>query len=227
MNEKILVIAHHPDDEVLGVGGTIMKHIADGDEVFIFILAEGVAARHGGGFIEKIKLHALESAEILGVKSENISFGGYLYNNRFDDSHLTDLIASIEKKIRETNPEIIYVPHYGDSNTDHVFVSRAAMAAVRPIARCNKNIKKVMFYEVFSSTEQAFQTQSTAFFPNVYIDISDFLDRKIKAFSCYVTEMQQPPHPRSSEGLIHLAKMRGFSVRRNAAEAFMLMREVK
>lgn len=223
---KVLVVAAHPDDEVLGAGGAIMKHIGAGDDVFIFILAEGVAGRHGEGAIERIKKHAVEAAKILGVKEENVSFGGYLYDGRFDNTHLTDVIISIEKKIEEITPEIIYTHHPGDSNTDHGIVYRATMAAVRPIARCNKNIKKVLCYEVLSSTEQSFQLPNTAFLPNVFIEIEQYLERKKEALKCYLSESQESPHPRSTEGVEYLARMRGFSVKRNAAEAFMLMREV-
>jgi len=223
---NVLVIAAHPDDEVLGVGGTILKHLEGGDDVFIFILGEGVAARHGDGAVEKIKFHAIEAARILGVKKENVSFGGYLYDNRFNDTLLTKVIVEIEKKIKEINPEIIYTHHYGDANTDHELVYRATMSAVRPISGCNKNIKRVLSYEVVSSTEQSFQLPKTAFLPNVYVDISKWLDKKIEAINCYLSEVQDFPHPRSKEGIRSLAAYRGLCVKKPAAEAFMLMIEV-
>lgn len=225
-NEKILVIAAHPDDETLGVGGTIAKHIAEGDEVFVYILGEGVAGRHGEEVINEIKKQAVQAVEVLGVKAENVEFGGFLKDYRFDPTHLTELICKIEEKIEKTSPTIIYTHHAGDANSDHGIVYRATMAAVRPIARCNKNIKRVLCYETISSTEQSFQLPSTQFCPNVFVDISDYIEIKIKTLEFYKTEMQEWSHPRSFEGVRHLAGYRGCAVKKSAAEAFMLMREV-
>lgn len=226
IKEKVLVIGAHPDDETLGLGGTIARHISEGDDVFIFILGEGVASRHGEGVIEEIKKNAISAIEALGIKPDRIDFGGLLNDYRFDPTHLTELIVKIENKITEVNPDIIYTHHFGDANSDHSIVYRATMAAVRPIAKCNKNIKRVLCYETTSSTEQSFQLPDTQFCPNVFIDITNYLDIKIKALEFYKTEIQKWPHPRSIEGVRHLAAYRGYSVKKSAAEAFMLMREV-
>ena len=187
-SEKILVIAAHPDDETLGVGGTIARHVAEGDEVFVYILGEGVAARHGDEVIAEIKRHSIDAVKVLGVKAENVEFGGFLNEYRFDPTHLTELIVKIEKKITEINPDIVYTHHFGDANSDHAIVFRATMSAVRPIAKCSKNIKKVLCYETISSTEQSFQLPDTQFCPNVFVDITNYLEIKIKALEFYNTK---------------------------------------
>lgn len=223
---NVLIIAAHPDDEVLGVGGTIARHIAEDDRVFISIAGEGIAERHGEGQGEKIKLDVKHCARVLGVPEENLSFGGFLYKERFDLSHLSSVIKFIENAIKNSSPQIVYTHHYGDGNSDHDIIFKASMQAVRPIAEGNNCIKRVLCYETLSSTDQSFSLEHTEFCPNVFVDISDYIDQKIKAFKFYKIEMKEWPHPRSIEGIRAISKYRGMIINRNAAEAFRLMREV-
>lgn len=224
---KILVIAAHPDDEVLGAGGTIAKHVINGDDVYVRILGEGITSRFNKNDnvqseINELKNNSLKAGKILGVK--NISFFSFP-DNKFDTVPRLDIIKIIESQILTVKPDIIYTHHYGDLNIDHRITFDATMVAVRPIGIGN-NIKKIFLFEIPSSTEWNAPFLNI-FMPNIYIDITKTLDKKIKAMKLYHSEIRNYPHPRSIEGISIIAKYRGIQIGLKAAEAFMLIRGIK
>jgi LmbE family N-acetylglucosaminyl deacetylase len=233
--QRILVLAAHLDDEVLGVGGTIAKYSAEGKNVYIHIIRDGIAERHqdenslNGNKREYVKDCASRCAEILGVPKERVSFGGYSLSEDFTCIHKAgekNVINEIEKIIKEIRPHEVFTMHGGDAHTDHGVVYKATEIATRPISKVIGNIEKVFSYETISSTDQAFQSINTVFIPNVYVDITNYLHLKIEAFSKYDTEIALPPHPRSLEKIIAKAHSRGGEGNMIAAEAFCLLRQI-
>lgn len=226
--KKVLVVAAHPDDELLGVGGTVAKNVAEGNEVYAFILGEGQTSRGmeratvSRRVVEELYGNTLESARIIGY--EDVYFGN-LPDNRFDQMDLLDVVKLVEQKINEIGPEIVYTHYSGDLNIDHEITARAVLTATRPMEKCP--VKEIYAFETLSSTEWNFDCSSyKGFMPNTYVDISDFYDKKEEAMKCYVSELCEWPHPRSLEGLDSLSKYRGMTVGMNRAEAFMLIRKL-
>jgi LmbE family N-acetylglucosaminyl deacetylase len=225
--EKILVIAAHPDDEILGVGGTIRKHVNNGDLVNCIILGEGMTSRTVlGGNTSKIKVKSLhedgrKAAKILGIK--NIYFEN-LPDNRFDSIDMLDITKIIEKYIEDFKPTIIYTHHYADKNIDHRITFDAVLTASRPVGEYT--VKEIYTFETLSSTEWAFPYRNNGFVPNVFIDIKDTLLNKLDAMACYETELKKYPHPRSLEALKITAQKWGLVVGKEYVEAFELIRKV-
>ncbi|MDY7034795.1 MAG: PIG-L family deacetylase [Thermodesulfobacteriota bacterium] len=225
---NVLVIAAHPDDEVLGCGGTIARHAYNGDQVFIAILAEGMMARSGikdnkSYRVEQKKLreNSLNAASILGAK-DIIHYD--FPDNRMDSIDLLDVIKVVEECIDKFKPEIIYTHYTGDLNIDHSIVAKAVITSTRPLPV--NPLLEVYAFEVLSSTEWAFSSGVEYFRPNYFIGIDDFLDKKIEAISIYQTEINQFPHPRSIEAIKNLAFRRGSQAGLKAAEAFTLFRKI-
>jgi LmbE family N-acetylglucosaminyl deacetylase len=224
----ILVLAAHPDDEVLGCGGTIARYALDGHDVHIAILGEGITSRFSDqDQVEPTELdtlhdHSRHVSDFLGARSLSL-FG--LPDNRFDTIPMLDVVKIIERLISELNPEIVYTQHGGDLNVDHAVLYRATLTATRPIA--GDVVREVYAYEVASSTEWAFQQFSPKFSPNVFQDITATIDRKIEAMQLYETEVRPFPHPRSPEALRACSRRWGTVIGVEAAEAFQLVRSVR
>jgi LmbE family N-acetylglucosaminyl deacetylase len=225
---KVLVIAAHPDDEVLGCGGTICRLSREGHDVHIAILGEGITSRfvkreHADQSLVKI-LHerSMEAAQFLGAKDVTLF---NLPDNRFDAVPLLDIVKLIEETIDKIAPEVVYTQHGGDLNIDHERVYRATLTATRPVS--GSLVQKVYAYEVPSSTEWAFQSFAPLFRPNSFLDIGDTLDSKIEALKLYDSEVRDFPHPRSPEALRALARRWGSVAGLDAAEAFELVREIR
>lgn len=223
---KVLVVAAHPDDEILGVGGTVAKHSDNGDRVECLILGEGQTSRWNKRenaeteVIEKLHKNTLEAAKIIGYN--NVEFSD-LPDNRFDHVDMLDIVKIIELKIEEYQPDIVYTHHGGDLNIDHQCTFRAVLTATRPVN--NYPVKEIYTFETLSSTEWNFESNSV-FKPNVFIDIEQFISKKIEAMNCYHSELCVFPHPRSIEGIQILAKRWGMVVGRQQVEAFELIRKV-
>lgn len=223
-----LVIAAHPDDEVLGCGGTIARLSQAGHSVYIAIMGEGITSRYAQrnlaphSLIKKLHNRSRQAAKLLGAKD---MFAFKLPDNRFDTVPLLDVVKKIEALIKRFKPSVIYTQHGGDLNIDHAIVYRATLTATRPVAGCP--VKELLTYEIPSSTDWAFGQFAPAFRPNVFVDISATLERKIKVMQLYESELCQFPHPRSPEALRSLAKWRGSMAGVEAAEAFELIRAIR
>lgn len=222
-HSKILIVAAHPDDEVLGCGATIARHKEEGDTVWVVILGEGITSRkHLSSAKKKSEMRKLYAS----AKSANIILGAdrlilkKFPDNTFDSVPLLTIIHAIEMIADEFKPDIIYTHHITDVNIDHRRTAEAVEAVVRPSAR--SRIKEVYSFEVPSSTEWNFM-KASVFRPNVFINIESFLDKKLKAMSQYRSEIRSFPHPRSLEYLKALAQVRGGQAGMLAAEAFELV----
>lgn len=217
MKNSVLIIAAHPDDEVLGCGGSIAKFSKEGIKVTVAFLADGESSRGNSknydNLILKRRQNAKKALNILGCSS--IEFLDYP-DNRLDSIDLLTLVKSVEKLIYKYKPLTIFTHFQNDLNIDHQITHKAVMTACRP--QPNFCVKNMFFFEVPSSTE--WNTRES-FIPNYYIDITKSLNTKIKSLGHYNTEMRKYPHPRSIKAIENLAHYRGSSVGLKAAEAFI------
>lgn len=221
--KTVLVVAAHADDEVLGCGGTIVRHVAGGDRVFVVFLADGISSRSGADHDDLASRNAAaeHARKILGIY-ENYYL--HLPDNRLDSLPLIEVIQPLESLIDKLQPQIIYTHHHGDLNVDHRIAHQAVLTACRPTPI--SSVQAIYAFEVMSSTEWANPAQGV-FIPNYYVDISKQLDVKIDALSAYQMEMRGVPHSRSIEHIVHLAHHRGHSVGMHAAEAFSVVRMLR
>jgi N-acetylglucosamine malate deacetylase 1 len=219
---KILVIAPHPDDEVLGCGGTIARHASANDEVYLCVVTEAYPPEWPEDEIKKRKEEVFKVNRILGIRETHFLGFPTVKLDTIPQKELNDSIARVVDKVK---PDVVYIPHRGDVNKDHRLVFDAAMVAVRP--KQASTIKKVLSYETLSETEWGAPFAEDTFIPNVFVNISGTLSVKLKAMAEYKLELKQYPHPRSMEAISALAKLRGSSLGVEAAEAFMLIREVQ
>lgn len=217
---KILIVAAHPDDEVLGAGGTILKHVKNGDQASVLILSDGESSRGASaGKIRKRAEQAKKAAKLLGVKKV---FLETLPDNKFDSVPLLEIVKKVEKIIYAVKPNIIYTHFSDDLNIDHQITFKAVLTACRPQPKfC---VKEIYSFEVLSSTEWQAKKKKSLFCPTDYNDISKFVNGKIKALEAYADELRAHPHPRSKEGVKILAKYRGLEVGYKFAEAFQAVR---
>lgn len=220
----ILVVAAHPDDEVLGCGGTMARHVTEGDEVHVVIAGEGITSRAGP--LEKRSVGALAEAardanKIIGTASLEL-LG--LPDNRMDTQPLLDLIQRIEPIFERLQPAAVYTHHAGDLNVDHRRVHQAVVTACRPLP--GQALTTLLFFEVPSSTEWQSPGSAAVFMPNWYVDIGTTWEKKAAALASYAGEMRPWPHARSMEAIQALARWRGASAGVTAAEAFQLGRRV-
>jgi len=222
VNKTVLVVAAHSDDEALGCSGTISKHIEQGDSVHLLFMTDGVASRSAKVNNKKKRLTAAQGvAEILGVDTlTNLNFP----DNRMDSIPLLDVVKEIEDKISQVQPEVIYMHHIGDLNIDHQITHKAVITACRP--QPGFCVRKIYAFEVLSSTE--WQTPGVeSFCPNMFIDITDYIDIKKQVLKVYSAEMHQTPHSRSIDNAIRLNAVRGNSIGVDYAEAFVLIRMIQ
>jgi LmbE family N-acetylglucosaminyl deacetylase len=218
---KVLIIAAHPDDEVMGAGGTIAKHVRQKDETYLCIVTKAYAPDWSEEVIKEKRKEAIKASQILGIKK---TYFCDLPTVMLDTLPQKELNKRISDVVIEIQPDVVYTTHKGDINSDHRLVFEATMVAVRPASE--NSISRVLSYELLSATDWAPPFPDRAFVPNVYVDISKTLETKIKAMSVYKTELRNYPHPRSIEAITILAKRRGMDIHVEAAEAFMLMREI-
>jgi LmbE family N-acetylglucosaminyl deacetylase len=224
---KILVVAAHPDDEILGCGATAARLVQEGCDVFFAILGEGITSRHQerGAADEKqlslLQEHAQEAGRVIGVREVLLH---KLPDNRLDAVPLLEVVKLVEDLVARLKPQVVYTHHGGDLNVDHGVIHRAVLTATRPVA--GQPVREVYAFEVPSSTEWAFQRLEPVFRPNVFVDVTHTLEKKITAMSCYRTEARQFPHPRSIEALRAIATRWGSVAGYGAAEAFELVRSL-
>ena len=225
---KVLVIAAHPDDEVLGCGGTAARLAQEGNEVHFSILGEGITSRHpqrsdaDAAQLGKLQRQAEAAAAKVGVKNVVLD---KLPDNRLDTVPLLEIVKIVECLVDRIKPEIVYTHHGGDLNVDHAIVHRAVLTATRPVS--GQPVREIYSFEVASSTEWAFQQLQPCFRPNVFVDVTGTLEAKIAAMGCYETEGRKFPHPRSPEALRAIAMRWGSVCGCGAAEAFELVRSIR
>lgn len=220
MSKVVLVVAAHPDDEVLGCGGTIAWHISKGDLVSVVFMTDGVSSRQSSSYsnADLRKKMSNKAIEFLGIKN---SYTFSFPDNSMDAVPLLSIVQSLEKIILSVMPDIIYTHHIGDLNIDHKITCEAVLIACRPVP--SNKVLEIYGFEIVSSTEWQPDPQRT-FIPNMFVNISDFMDKKISALTFYKDEMRLPPHSRSVDHIKSLAIHRGSSVGMFMAEAFSIYR---
>ncbi len=221
MKNNILVIAAHPDDETLGCGGTILKHINGGDSVNILILSDGETSRISKINISKRINQAKKVAKNYQVNKLILE---KIPDNKFDTIPLLNIVKIIEKSVWLLKPNIIYTHNLSDLNIDHKLTFQAVITACRPIPQ--SFVKKILSFEVLSSTEWQNQKYSCLFNPNEYNCIDNYIQDKIRIMKYYANELRNYPHPRSSEGIKILAQYRGMQIGVRYAEAFEVVRNL-
>ena len=219
---KVLVIAPHPDDEILGVGGTMAKRSAKGDEVYVCVVTKGCPPLFNEEFIEQGRTECREADRLAGAKETLFLDFPAVMLETVPRYEFNGKIGEVISKIR---PDEVYIPHRGDMQLDHQMVVDAAMVALRP--KYAHTVCRIYAYETLSETGWNIPNTVNEFIPNVYEDISDFLDTKIKAMEIFKSQLAEYPNARSVGAIEALARYRGSTVSVNAAEAFSLVREIK
>jgi LmbE family N-acetylglucosaminyl deacetylase len=220
--DNVLVLAAHPDDEALGCGGTLSRHIETGDDVHILFLADGETSR-GDTANVKERQDAARAAAIL-IGAEPPVFLGYP-DNRMDIIPFLDIVQRVEVLSRDIKPTLVYTHHAGDLNIDHRIAHQVALTAFRP--EPHGLVNAIYGFEVLSSTGWNSPNANSDFCPTRYVDISAKLEKKNSMLECYRNEMRKFPHARSGEAVVALAKYRGAMVGLEAAEAFTVIREIE
>lgn len=225
--KKILVIAAHPDDEVLGCGGTIAKHIKLGDKVYCLFLGKGKSSRNfkNESYLKKeqaiLKKEAEKAAKILGISK---TFFENFPDQQYDTIPFLKIVKSIEKIKNKIKPEIVFTHHQGDLNLDHQITFKAVLTACRPLR--NETVKELYSFEIPSSTEWGIPKKKNYFMPNFFIDVSDTFNKKIEALEAYKSEIRKYPHPRSLKSVEIIARRWGTIVEKELVESFEIIRKI-
>lgn len=220
---RILVIAPHPDDETLGCGGTLLKHRAQGDQIYWLVVTK---AHEPQWPAEVITTREREVETVAKAYQFESTFRRTFPAARMDTVPIHDVIKDFSDVIREAKPDWVYTVHAGDVHSDHRVVFEATVSAVKSFRSTDHGVSRLLSYETISSTDAMPPNRLSVFAPNVYSDITTYIDRKLEIMSLYKTEVQQFPLPRSLESIRALARFRGATVAVDYAEAFMLLREV-
>jgi LmbE family N-acetylglucosaminyl deacetylase len=218
---RVLVIAAHPDDEVIGAGGTIARHVAQGDEVYWCIVTQGYSPPWSEERVAAALPQVKNVQEVLGIKE--VFFCGFP-TVKLNTVPYMELSAALQRVVDRVRPTVVYTTPPSDINQDHRIVYDCTLVATRPLPGCS--VRRLLAYEIAPSARFGQPAGCSPFVPNVFVDISEYLDKKLEAMSCYKTQLREPPHPRSLEGLRVLAAERGLSVGQKAAECFQLIREL-
>jgi len=226
MTKKILIIAAHPDDEILGCGGTAARLVKQGNEAYTLILGEGITSRDDSRQRKKrekeilqLKKQVHQANEVIGIDEV---FTHDFPDNRFDSVSLLDIVKVIETIKNKIKPDIVFTHYEKDLNIDHQITYRAVLTAMRPTA--GETVKEIYSFEVLSSTEWNFPL---SFSPDVFFDISGTIDTKLAAMEKYQSELREYPHPRSLKGIRLNAEQWGMKTGLKYAEAFRLVRLIK
>lgn len=219
---NIIVIAPHPDDEVLGCGGTIKKLSSQNMKVFVLIVTRGKKELYPEEKILNVRQEALAAHKLLGVtETRFLDFPA----PELDLISVSQLSSAIEKIIRELKADTIYLPHHGDIHHDHKAVFNAGLVASRPVN--NNPVKRVYSYETLSETEWAAPTGDQVFIPNRFVNITNTFPLKLKAMKCFKSQLKEFPNSRSLKTIEALANFRGSTVGFTHAEAFMIIRVIE
>ena len=219
--KKILVVAPHPDDEMIGVGGTIIKNIAEGNEVYVVIVTKGMSPLFDPAIIEKTRGEARRCHKKIGIKK---TYFLDFPSTMLDTTPKYKLNGAIFDVMKEVMPTEVYIPYSGDMHFDHGIVAEAAMVAMRP--KYSFAPEKIYIYETLSETGWNTPEENKKFSPNVFVDISKYIDQKLDVISIYESQFEEFPATRSIQAVHALAEYRGVLANVCAAESFMLAREV-
>ena len=219
---RALILAPHPDDEVLGVGGVIARLSADGHDVRVVIVTSGQPPQFDKASVERVRSEALRSHEVLGLEQTKFMEGFPAAGLDMVPAHL--LNAALLEVFSEANPDVLFIPFGGDIHSDHQIVFTSALVAARPGQATS--VKTILAYETLSETNWYAPPITPGFIPNVWVDITETLEKKIRAFETYESQVKPFPHERSSEALRALARFRGATVGVEAAESFIVIRQV-
>ena len=226
MKKRVLVLAPHNDDETLGVGATMAKHVANGDEVFVSVLT---SIDENNPVMKpnksEIRAETKQAMEILGVNYNNVIYRD-LPNVLLNDEPMYKVNKVVVDVVKEVGPDVLYIPFINDLHKDHREIVYAAQVAARTCTDFGRNIKEVMMYETLSETHWNIESVEGGFLPNVFNEIYDFLDLKLQAVQAYKSQLKFFPDVRSVEALRSLAIVRGAIVGMRAAEGFMLVRKL-
>lgn len=214
---RVVVIAPHNDDEILGVGGTMAKLVKQGHEV---IVCEVTAGDLADEMVQLQKREAIASHELMGVKTHFMD----LPVVGLKEMNTSELNGAFQKHLIELAPDIVFLPHKGDMHIDHRMTIEAAMVALRPVTF--PNLKAIYAYETLSETDWNTPSVDNAFMPTLFVDITEEIDVKLEAMKCHASQLCEYPHPRSLEGIRALAMHRGCTVCKAYGEAFVVLREV-
>jgi LmbE family N-acetylglucosaminyl deacetylase len=220
---KVIVIAPHADDEILGCGGTIAKHIDELDDVFVIIATNasiGAPELFSRNSVNETRLEAINAHKFLGIKETFFLEFPAPALNAFPEFKISLALGEIFQKIQPTH---LYLPHPGDLHQDHKAIYRAGIVAARPLG--DMILRNIYIYETLSETEWA-PMNEVGFRPNCFVDISRFFDKKIGAMNWYKSQLKDFPHSRSIKTIEALATLRGSTVGINRAEAFYIEREI-
>lgn len=218
---RILVIAPHPDDELLGVGGTMLRHLDKSDEVHVVICTRGEESRFGADQVATVQKEARDVHAFLDVTGSHFL---ELPAAMLDTVPGVEINEAMQRVLDEVKPDTVYAPHVGDVHRDHQLIFQAVMVCCRPVGA--EYPTRILAYETVSETDWYAAPMTAAFVPNVFIDITAFLERKLEAFTMYASQVRQAPHQRSIESLRALSVTRGHAMNMHHAEAFMLIREL-
>ena len=220
--KKILVIAPHPDDEILGCGGTMIKNIKAGNDVYVCVVTKGYPPLFNESRVEQNRRDTIACHKAIGVKE---TFYLDFPSTRLETLERSEFNGKILDVVRRLTPDEVYIPHWGDMQKDHQMVAEACMVAVRP--KYTPQVKRVYSYETMSETAWNAPNVQNEFMPNVFVDISDTLEDKKNALAYFKLQVSEFPDARSIEAIDALAKYRGALMNLRAAEAFMLIREIR
>jgi LmbE family N-acetylglucosaminyl deacetylase len=221
-DDVVLVVAAHPDDELLGAGGTVARHAQHGAAVHALVMSDGASSRYAADMADVLAKSARRAGEVLGAASVRV---GALPDQRLDVLPLLEVTQLVEAVADELRPDVVYTHFPGDVNADHGVVARAAWTACRPFVL--PGLRRFAVFETPSSTEWAWPLEGAEFVPNSFVDIAGTLPDKLAAMACYESELRDYPHPRSLRALRERAAYWGSRVGRTAAEPFRILREVR
>jgi N-acetylglucosamine malate deacetylase 1 len=218
---EVLVVSAHPDDEVLGVGATIALLRARGARVTVVVVTDGSSSQYPGDAAVADRKNAEMAAAHAVLGTDELLHWDFP-DMRLDTVVHVDLNRAFEDLLGKRRFDTVFVHHSGDLNLDHVLVHRSVLVATRP--HPEQSVRTVLSYHVNSSTEWGFGGGAVPFVPNVFVDATETIDRKLAALRCYVTELRPWPHPRSIEAVDARAQVWGSEAGYERAEGFMLVR---
>lgn len=219
---NVVVVAAHPDDEVLGAGATLARHVQAGDDVHAVVLADGALSRYEDHMVGELQSGGVAAARHIGFSS--VRFESFP-DQRLDQVAIVDLTQHVENVLADLQPDVVYTHFHGDVNADHALVAQAVWTACRPYRM--PNLRLIAAFETPSSTEWSSPADGVPFRPTLFVDVTATIQCKLSAMACYESEVREYPHPRSLRALRERASYWGSAVGCLAAEPFLVLRDVR